>query len=176
MSPDSLPEYRINLELDEPLRWREVIAKETATARQLFAEAEGEFSVVPQGMRQLFTGLYRLFGGLYRKEIRAWAEATGHTIGTVTILNCAYELSHLPPKLFGCTAGVTWVDGLGLLHARALAAVAAVPANSPLSGRARFRAAMSQVRNGACTKRSRSRGGNRRDCSSCGVRRLHAGW
>jgi hypothetical protein len=120
MSPDSLGEYRINLDLDEPLRWREVIAKETSTACQLFAEAEDEFADVPQAMRKMFTGLYRLFGGLYRKEIRAWAEATGHTIGTVTLLNCAYELSHLPPQLFGCTAGVTWVDGLGMVHARAL--------------------------------------------------------
>ncbi|MEI6654188.1 MAG: hypothetical protein WCP45_05415 [Verrucomicrobiota bacterium] len=120
MSPNSLPEYRINLDLAEPLRWREVIAKESAAARQLIAEAEGEFAAVPQGMRKLFSGLYRLFGGLYRKEIHAWAEATGHSVGTVTLLNCAYELSHLPPKLFGCTAGVTWVDGLGLLHARTL--------------------------------------------------------
>ena len=113
-------EYRIDLEHAEALRWREVIATETATARQLFAEAGAEFAVVPEGMRKLFSGLYRLFGGLYRKEIRAWAEATGQSVGTVTLLNCAYELSHFPPKLFGCTAGAAWVEGLGMLHARAL--------------------------------------------------------
>src|SRR5579871_4664320 len=37
------------------------------------------------------------------------------------MLNCAYELSHLRvPKLFGCTAGVRWFDGLGMVHVRNL--------------------------------------------------------
>jgi hypothetical protein len=42
-------------------------------------------------------------------------------VGTATILNCAYEFSHLRcPKLFGCTAGVRWVEGLGMVHVRTL--------------------------------------------------------
>ena len=42
-------------------------------------------------------------------------------LGTITILNCAYELSHLRwPKLFGCTAGVRWIEGLGMVHVRNL--------------------------------------------------------
>ena len=37
------------------------------------------------------------------------------------MLNCAYELSHLRlPKVFGCTAGVRWADGLGMVHVRTL--------------------------------------------------------
>src|SRR5258708_7349878 len=41
--------------------------------------------------------------------------------GTVTMLNCAYELSHMRwPKLFGCTAGVRRVEGLGMIHVRNL--------------------------------------------------------
>src|SRR4029077_10256159 len=48
-------------------------------------------------------------------------DALGVSLGTVTVLNCAYELSHLRwPKLFGCTAGVRWVEGLGLVHVRTL--------------------------------------------------------
>jgi len=36
-------------------------------------------------------------------------------------LNCAYELSHLRwPKVFGCTTGVLWVDGVGMVHVRSL--------------------------------------------------------
>jgi predicted choloylglycine hydrolase len=37
------------------------------------------------------------------------------------MLNCAYELSHLRwPGIFGCTAGVRWVEGLGMVHVRNL--------------------------------------------------------
>src|SRR5262249_7543465 len=41
--------------------------------------------------------------------------------GTATILNCAYELSHLQwPRIFGCTTGGRWLDGLGMVHVRSL--------------------------------------------------------
>ncbi|MSU51374.1 MAG: hypothetical protein EXS37_20180 [Opitutus sp.] len=115
-----LTEYRINLDLDEPLRWREVIDNDTAAAKLLLAEAGAEFANVPWYARLLFSRVYRRLGGLHRQEIHAWAKATDLSVGTVTMLNCAYELSHLPPKLFGCTAGVSWVDALGMVHARAL--------------------------------------------------------
>ncbi len=43
------------------------------------------------------------------------------SLGTITILNCAYEFSHLRwPKLFGCTAGMRWFDGPGMVHVRTL--------------------------------------------------------
>src|SRR5262249_3160396 len=60
-------------------------------------------------------------GGLYRDEIKAWADALGVSAGTVTLLNCAYELSHVRLRRpFGCTAGVRWVAGLGPVHVRNL--------------------------------------------------------
>src|SRR5204863_9880658 len=53
----------------------------------------------------------------YSAEMQAWAEALNVSLGTITILNCAYELSHLP---FGCTAGVRWIEGMGMVHVRNL--------------------------------------------------------
>src|SRR5262249_15756137 len=76
---------------------------------------------VPELLRWVFARLYEAFGGLYRGEIAAWAEALGVSHGTVTMLNCAYELSHVRlPRLFGCTTGVCWADGLGMVHLRTL--------------------------------------------------------
>src|SRR5262249_29628512 len=115
------PSYVIDLENDESLRWAEVISKEKAAASQLFEEANALLARVPELVRWLFASLYRAFGGLYGKEIEAWAEALGVSRGTVTILNCVYELSHLRwPKLLGCTTGIRWVEGLGLVHVRNL--------------------------------------------------------
>jgi hypothetical protein len=87
------------------------------TAGQIVREAAAEFERVPEVLRWVFARLYQAFGGLYRGEIGAWADAPGVSLGTATMLNCAYELSHLRlPKLFGCTAGVRWADGLGMVH------------------------------------------------------------
>jgi hypothetical protein len=116
-----VPTYVIDLACDERERWQEVIAQEKATAGLLVQEAAAEFESVPEIARWLFARLYHAFGGLYRGEIRAWADALGLSVGTVTLLNCAYELSHVRvPRLFGCTAGVRWADGLGMVHARTL--------------------------------------------------------
>jgi hypothetical protein len=116
-----VPTYTIDLELPEELRWRDVIAAERATAGQLVAEAGREFERVPELVRRVFARLYQFSGGLYRGEIQAWADALGVSAGTVTLLNCAYELSHIRlPKPFGCTAGVRWAEGLGPIHVRNL--------------------------------------------------------
>jgi hypothetical protein len=116
-----VPPYRIDLERDESSRWDEVIARERATAQRLVREAGSEFERVPELLRWVFARLYRWSGGLYRDEIASWAEALGVSVGTATILNCAYELSHLRwPKVFGCTAGVRRVDGVGMVHVRSL--------------------------------------------------------
>jgi len=128
MFTTDLPEYVIDLDRAEPDRWREVIAAEADAARQLVQEAETQFRLVPELVRWCFARVYRRTGGLYHGEIAAWAEALGVSVGTVTVLNCAYELSHLrPPKIFGCTAGVRWVEGLngrrpggGMVHVRCL--------------------------------------------------------
>ena len=90
-------------------------------ARRLIEEAGSQFERVPELLRWIFARLYQRSGGLYRGEIASWAEALGVSLGTVTILNCAYELSHLRwPKVFGCTAGLRWVDGVGMVHVRSL--------------------------------------------------------
>src|SRR4051812_846480 len=116
-----VPTYTIDLEAPEALRWAEVIAAERDAAARLLAEAVREFERVPELLRRAFARLYQLSGGLYRGEIGAWADALGASVGTVTFLNCAYELSHLrPPRLFGCTAGVRWTERLGPVHVRNL--------------------------------------------------------
>jgi acid ceramidase len=115
------PTYSIDLGKDELCRWAEVIAHERGVAERLIQEAATEFERVPELLRWVFAGLYRAFGGLYQGEIGAWVDALGVSRGTVTMLNCAYELSHLRlPRLFGCTAGVRWVEGLGMVHVRTL--------------------------------------------------------
>jgi len=116
-----VPTYVIDLANDEPRRWAEVISREKAVAGRLVQEASKEFERVPELLRWIFASLYQAFGGLYTGEIGLWAEALNVSRGTVTILNCAYELSHVRwPKVFGCTAGVRWVDGLGMVHVRSL--------------------------------------------------------
>jgi hypothetical protein len=115
----NVPAYVIDLADDEGLRWAEVAARETDIAGKLLQETGAEFERVPELVRSVFASLYRAFGGLYRGELESWAKALGASVGSITMLNCAYELSHLRwPKLFGCTAGVRWVDGLGMVHVR----------------------------------------------------------
>jgi hypothetical protein len=116
-----VPTYSIDLENPEARRWTEVIAREKDVAALLVQEAAKEFERAPELARWIFARLFKAFGGLYRAEMEAWAGALQVSLGTVTMLNCAYELSHLPqPKLFGCTTGVRWIDGLGLVHVRNL--------------------------------------------------------
>ncbi|MDB5313151.1 MAG: acyl-coenzyme A:6-aminopenicillanic acid acyl-transferase [Gemmataceae bacterium] len=116
-----VPTYSIDLGSAEAERWAEVISCETTVASALVREAGAEFERVPELLRWVFARLYQAVGGLYRGEIASWADALGVSPGTATILNCAYELSHLRwPRLFGCTAGVRWVDGLGMVHVRTL--------------------------------------------------------
>src|SRR5262245_47442081 len=121
MFTTDVPTYWIDLGRDEAKRWEEVISREKAAAGRLIQEAGGQFARVPELLRWVFARLYQRFGGLYRGEIASWAGALGVSLGTVTILNCAYELSHLRwPKLFGCTAGLRWVEGVRMVHVRSL--------------------------------------------------------
>src|SRR5262245_12826248 len=116
-----VPTYAIDLERDEAERWDEVISRETMAARRLIEEAGSQVERVPELLRWIFARLYQRSGGLYQGEIASWAEALGVSLGTATILNCAYELSHLRwPKVFGCTTGLRWVDGVGMVHVRSL--------------------------------------------------------
>jgi hypothetical protein len=119
--PVAVPEYVIDLTKSESERWAHVIAKEKEVARRLVDEAAKEFEKVPEVLRWIFAHAYQVMGGLYQDEIAAWAKGISASLGTATMLNCAYELSHLRwPKFLGCTAGVRWIDGLGMVHVRTL--------------------------------------------------------
>jgi hypothetical protein len=121
MFASDVPTYTIDLEKPEAQRWAEVIVAERVGAARLFAEAELEFKRVPEFVRHAFARLYHLGGGLYRGEIKAWAESLGASVGALTLINCAYELSHVRlPRPFGCTTGVRMVEGLGPVHVRNL--------------------------------------------------------
>jgi hypothetical protein len=121
MFASDVPAYSIDLNADETRRWAEVIARDAAMAGRVVREAGASFERVPELLRWAFALLYRSSGGLYRGEIESWARALDVSAGTATILNCAYELSHLRwPKVFGCTAGVRWLEGSGMVHVRSL--------------------------------------------------------
>jgi len=121
MLPAIVPTYVIDLAKAENARWSEVIGKEKGVAGRLVQEAAAEFNKVPEVLRWIFAHLYQIMGGLYQAEIAAWADGLGVSLGTATMLNCAYELSHLRrPRFLGCTAGIRWIDGLGMVHLRTL--------------------------------------------------------
>lgn len=125
MFTSETPTHVIDLYEEEASRWGQVIAAEALTARALADEAAADFEKVPEAIRWIFRKLYEASGGRYQKEINAWAVALGVSSGTATLLNCLYELSHLEvsrlgSKLLGCTAGIRWIDGVGMAHVRAL--------------------------------------------------------
>lgn len=115
------PTWTIDLGRDEGQRWAEVISHERSVAGRLVQEAATEIERVPELVRWVFARLYQRSGGLYQREIEAWAEGMGVSVGTATMLNCAYELSHLRwPRPLGCTTGVLRAEGLGMVHVRNL--------------------------------------------------------
>jgi hypothetical protein len=119
--------YVIDLEADEADRWSEVIRAEKAGARRLIREASaGLPSFVPRWAVRLggamFKTAYALAGGRYTGEIDAWAEALRVSPGEVTLANCSYELSYFADWIpaVACTAGMRWIDGLGMVHVRSM--------------------------------------------------------
>ena len=74
------PTYTIDLDGAEEQRWAEVISRERALAQLLLQEAEAEFKRVPELLRWIFAGVYKVLGGLYQREIGAWAEGVGATV------------------------------------------------------------------------------------------------
>jgi hypothetical protein len=88
--PDVLT-YSIDLTKNESDRWSEVITREKDVALLLVQEAAQEFERVPELVRWIFARLYERSGGLYAGEMEAWAHALNVSVGTVTMLNCAYD-------------------------------------------------------------------------------------
>jgi predicted choloylglycine hydrolase len=116
-----VPTHVVDLELPEARRWAGVIDAESQNAKRLIERAAAELERVPRVCSWAFGKLYQAFGGLYQGEIKAWADALGVSAGKATMLNCLYELSHLPqPKWLGCTAGIRWIEGHGMAHVRTL--------------------------------------------------------
>ena len=63
--------------------------------------------------------MYLVFFVSYIGEIQAWAKALDTSPDFVTAGNCSYELSHIGGEQpYGCTAGVRWFEGLGMVHVR----------------------------------------------------------
>lgn len=121
MFSQDVPSFTIDLSRRPRDRWDEVIRRTREASLQVIHEAERELSHLPQLLRRLFAQLYRWRGGRYNGEIAAWAKGLGVSVGTATILNCAYEMSHLHlPRVFGCTAGARWLEGRGMVHVRTL--------------------------------------------------------
>jgi acid ceramidase len=123
---DDVPTYTLDLSLPEAERWREVIARESTSARKLAQQAlDGIGGYAALG--GAFKWAYRLSGGRYGEEMKEWARATGLGEGELVLANCSYELSHAAAvalgkwsSLLGCTAGVRNVRGLGMVHVRNL--------------------------------------------------------
>lgn len=114
--------YIIDLALDEEERWSEVIRAEKRTARRIAKEATDKLGwfqrVLLKSTGGIFMRAYRALGGRYTGEIECWANALGVTVGEAALMNCIYELSHV--RLLGCTAGIRWVPGLGMVHLRSM--------------------------------------------------------
>ena len=58
----NVPAYVIDLADHEPLRWTEVIARETVVASQLVQETGAAFERVPELIRSIFARLYQALG------------------------------------------------------------------------------------------------------------------
>jgi len=120
------PTYEIDLALPEEERWSDVIAHELRAAMKITKQARADItSWLPGPLGAVAGGIFKkaydLSGGRFSGEIEAWAEALDMSPGLVTMLNCSYELSQIgAASPFACTAGVQWVNSLGMVHVRTL--------------------------------------------------------
>lgn len=119
------PSYDINLCAPPRRRWAEVVEKEKKVMVALGKEAREDIREVSHlllspTLHKVFDLAYRCFGGCYQQEMRYIARGMGVPASLGVVLNCTYELSHMldGPTPFGCTAGVKWVPGVGMVHVR----------------------------------------------------------
>lgn len=116
-----VPQFAIDLARPPAERWSHVVEAMREPASALVSQAGHELARVPSILRGAFGWYYWLRGGLYTREITALAKALGVSRGTATVLNCAYEISHIQvPRILGCTAGVRYVHDRGMVHVRTL--------------------------------------------------------
>ncbi len=121
-----VPRHDIDLRLPESDRWAAVIRAERTSARRLLRSVTAELPPLARMAMAaggpLLKGAYSLAGGRYLGEINAWADGLGVTSEELLVHNLSYELSHAIDRLpkIGCTAGVRWVTGIGLVHVRSM--------------------------------------------------------
>jgi predicted choloylglycine hydrolase len=124
-----MQKYDVHLTRSETERWKEVITCEREATRSLFEAAlplikeqlPWSIRLLASPLSAIFGLIYNGSGGLYQKEIEVWARAMKIRSGLATVLNCAYEFSYLDPAYkTGCTAAVTRLPNLGLVHLRNL--------------------------------------------------------
>lgn len=125
---NALHKYDIDLLSPPNRRWSEVIDKEEEVMCALGAEAldsvEEELGywdwLMNETLYKLFSARYSFYGGRYAKEMKHIASGLGVSPALAVVLNCSYELSRLFEGVtpFGCTAGVKWLPGTGMIHVR----------------------------------------------------------
>jgi hypothetical protein len=132
MYTTNVREYEIDLTLPESVRWWEVIQKEERSSQRLTKAGMKDLDEVTwlhrsPVLHNLFAWTYRLYGGLYYKEMKAWAKAMGVSTSAAAFLNCTYELCSCGEFLgaqimhpFGCTSGIKYVPGKGMVHVRTM--------------------------------------------------------
>lgn len=125
-----VPEIEIDLSLPERLRWQEAAfslgeqAAELAESGLWDMKQAARVAGLPS-LHSLFSRLYRAFGGLYFEEMKSWADYMGVSVATAVFLNCTYELCAYGeylgitvPGIIGCTSGIHYVPGKGMVHIR----------------------------------------------------------
>ena len=118
-----VPERVIDLSLPEKDRWQLVIDQDLKEMKRLLRKSMKCSGLMKSPVLQwLFRTLYKASGGKYLGEIDSIAKAVGISTSLATMLNCAYEMSHVPYTPFvrvGCSAGVKKI-GRQLVHVRNL--------------------------------------------------------
>lgn len=124
--------YKINLKLPEASRWDNVIRLEKSNTLKFF-QVNNNF--IYKIIGQKFGPLYKENGGLYVDEIESWSDRLDLSFGYIAAMNCQYSLynwyealrskinikdlfSKIKLPVFGCTAGIKWNYGLGMIHIR----------------------------------------------------------
>lgn len=142
--------YTIDLNLPEQERWLEVMENERTVAKKLCREALRSLEDLPDIVRKISSSCYAAFGGRYVDEMAAWAEELREPLENVVVMQCSYEFAHLgnvlqrrrrkisratgidklreaverarekARKILGCTAGIHYFRGHGMVHARSM--------------------------------------------------------
>jgi predicted choloylglycine hydrolase len=129
MYTDNVPRRIIRLSEPASTRWGGAhLEEDKKDAALLIKEAEkdvadymGDYSWMLKAypvVSGVVRRLYSMYGGLYLDDMEFWAKSLGMSLGRLVMLNCAYEISHVTGKLYGCTAGAIRQGNRGWCHVR----------------------------------------------------------